>query len=33
MPFNGFQKKSAKTPRQDIELALKLMDEYFEQKV
>ena len=28
--FNGFQKKSQKTPQQNIELALKLMDEYFD---
>jgi phage-related protein len=27
--FNGFQKKSQKTPRNQIELALKLKDEYF----
>ena len=30
--FNGFQKQSPKTPHQDIELALKLMNEYFLQK-
>ncbi len=28
--FNGFQKKSNKTPNQQIELAYKLMKEYFE---
>lgn len=27
--FNGFQKKSKKTPKNEIELALKLMNEYF----
>ena len=30
--FNGFQKKSQKTPKQEIELALKLKNEYFNQK-
>jgi phage-related protein len=30
--FNGFQKKSQKTPRQEIELAEKLKREYFELK-
>lgn len=30
--LNGFQKKSQKAPRTEIELALKLMDEYFTQK-
>ncbi len=30
--FNGFQKKSQKTPVQEIDLALKIMNEYFEQK-
>jgi phage-related protein len=30
--FNGFQKKSQKTPKQEIKLAEKLMKEYFEQK-
>jgi phage-related protein len=29
--FNGFQKKSDKTPKQEIEQALKLMNEYFSQ--
>jgi phage-related protein len=27
--FNGFQKKTQKTPRKEIDLALKLKDEYF----
>ena len=26
--FNGFQKKSQKTPKQEIEKALKIMEEY-----
>ena len=30
--LNGFQKRSQKAPRTEIELALKLMDEYFTQK-
>ncbi len=30
--FNGFQKKSQKTPKQEIELAEKLKKEYFELK-
>lgn len=30
--FNGFQKKSQKTPKGEIELALKLMSEYFHNK-
>ncbi len=30
--FNGFQKKTQKTPKQEIELALKLKKEYFNQK-
>ncbi len=30
--FNGFQKKSQKTPRQEIDLALKIMNEYFLEK-
>lgn len=30
--FNGFQKKTQKTPRQEIELAEKLKIEYFELK-
>ncbi len=30
--FNGFQKKTQKTPKQEIELALKLMQEYFDNK-
>jgi phage-related protein len=30
--FNGFQKKSQKTPKKEIDLALKLKEEYFNQK-
>lgn len=30
--FNGFQKKTQKTPRTEIELAVKLMNEYFGSK-
>jgi phage-related protein len=30
--FNGFQKKSQKTPKKEIEIALKLKDEYFNSK-
>jgi phage-related protein len=30
--FNGFQKKTPKTPKKEIELALKLKDEYFNLK-
>ena len=30
--FNGFQKKTQKTPKNEIELALKLKDEYFNSK-
>jgi len=30
--FNGFQKKSQKTPKKEIELALKLKEEYFNTK-
>ena len=30
--FNGFQKKSQKTPKKEIELALKLKNEYFNSK-
>ena len=29
---NGFQKKSQKTPKQEIDLALKIMEEYFNEK-
>jgi phage-related protein len=29
---NGFQKKSQKTPKQEIEKALKIMEEYFHEK-
>lgn len=31
--FNGFQKKTQKTPKGELEKALKLMNEYFEQKI
>jgi phage-related protein len=30
--FNGFQKKSQKTPKNELEKALSLMNEYFQQK-
>lgn len=30
--FNGFQKKTQKTPKQELELAEKLKKEYFESK-
>lgn len=30
--FNGFQKKTQKTPRQEIEKAMKIMNEYFDFK-
>ena len=30
--FNGFQKKSQKTPKAELEKALKLMAEYFQKK-
>jgi phage-related protein len=30
--INGFQKKSQKTPRNEIEKALRIMAEYYEQK-
>ncbi|MCF8309500.1 MAG: type II toxin-antitoxin system RelE/ParE family toxin [Bacteroidales bacterium] len=30
--LNGFQKKSQKTPKKEIELALRLKKEYFDQK-
>lgn len=30
--FNGFQKKTQKTPKGELEKALRLMQEYFEQK-
>jgi len=30
--FNGFQKKTKKTPKNELEKGLKLMNEYFEQK-
>ena len=31
--FNGFQKKTEKTPKKEIEKALDLMNEYFETKI
>lgn len=31
--FNGFQKKSQKTPKNEIELALKLKEQYFNSKI
>lgn len=30
--FNGFQKKSQKTPKEELKIALKLKNEYFETK-
>ena len=30
--FNGFQKKTQKTPKNEIEKAVRLMDEYFQSK-
>lgn len=30
--FNGFQKKSQKTPKKEIDLALRLKDDYFNSK-
>ncbi len=30
--FNGFHKKTQKTPKNELDKALKLKDEYFEQK-
>lgn len=30
--FNGFQKKTQKTPKKEIDMALKLKDEYFNSK-
>ena len=32
MLFNAFQKKTQKTPKQEIDLALKLKNEYFNLK-
>lgn len=32
MLFNGFQKKTQKTPQQEIEMAIKLKKEYYESK-
>jgi phage-related protein len=31
--FNCFQKKSQKTPKNELEKALSLMNEYFQQKI
>jgi phage-related protein len=30
--FNGFQKKSQRTPQKEIEMALKIKQEYFDDK-
>ena len=30
--FNGFQKKTQKTPKKEIQFAVKLMNEYFDNK-
>ena len=30
--FNGFQKKTQKTPKEELEKAMRLKNEYFEQK-
>jgi len=30
--LNGFQKKTQKTPKSEIDLAIRLMDEYFNEK-
>ncbi|WP_307427049.1 type II toxin-antitoxin system RelE/ParE family toxin [Chryseobacterium sp. MDT2-18] len=30
--FNGFQKKSQKTPKKEVEKALKIMAQYYEHK-
>jgi len=30
--FNEFQKKSQKTPKDEVEFAVKLMNEYFDNK-
>jgi phage-related protein len=30
--FNGFQKKTQKTPKKEIEIAIKIMHEYFDYK-
>ncbi len=32
MLFNGFQKKTQKTPENEIEKAIKLKNEYYEEK-
>jgi phage-related protein len=31
--FNGFQKKSQKTPQKEIDKALKIKQEYFDEKL
>jgi phage-related protein len=31
--FNGFQKKSQKTPQKEIDKALKIKQEYFDEKI
>ncbi|WP_366095298.1 type II toxin-antitoxin system RelE/ParE family toxin [Flavobacterium sp.] len=31
--FNGFQKKTQKTPKREIDLALKLKEQYFNSKM
>jgi len=31
--FNGFQKKTQKTPKNEIDMALKLKEEYFNSKI
>jgi hypothetical protein len=31
--FNGFQKKTPKTPSGEIEKALKIMNDYFDSKI
>jgi phage-related protein len=31
--FNGFQKKSQKTPSEELEKAVKIMNEYFDEKL
>lgn len=31
--FNGFQKKSQKTPSAELDIAVKIMNEYFDEKL
>jgi phage-related protein len=31
--FNGFQKKSQKTPSEELDKAVKIMNEYFDEKL